>query len=191
MGIDVGGLCKTKVDSSPCAILRKLDALELMRTGEALISIAETMTASHAPAPIDYERVVTPQPLTRASPAVTASVPDRFLASVAAKIMRANRMRGTYFHQHLFADPAWNMLLDLFIQTTRLTRVSVTSLCIASDVPPTTALRWIAILEADGLISKEPLETDRRSSTVYLTKDGLRLIRKYLTDWIELMGLNR
>ena len=42
----------------------------------------------------------------------------------------------------LFGDPAWDMLLDLTAARAEHTRVSVTSLCIASAVPPTGAPGW-------------------------------------------------
>ena len=42
------------------------------------------------------------------------------------------------------------MLLDLTAARAEHTRVSVTSLCIASGVPPTTALRWIGQMSDAG-----------------------------------------
>lgn len=62
------------------------------------------------------------------------------------KILKRRVVRGKFFDsfsEDLFRDPAWDMLLDLTLAHTECRRVSVTSLCIASGVPPTTALRWI------------------------------------------------
>jgi hypothetical protein len=54
-------------------------------------------------------------------------------------VIRARRLRNQFFADELFADPAWDMLLDLFAAGLEKRRVSVSSLCIAAAVPPTTA----------------------------------------------------
>ena len=54
--------------------------------------------------------------------------------------IRAPRLRSCYFAQDLFADPAWDMLLDLFQAEISQLRVPVSSLCIAAAVPATAAL---------------------------------------------------
>jgi len=48
-------------------------------------------------------------------------------------------MRARYFRDELFADPAWDMLLDLLQAEIAQLRVPVSSLCIAASVPATTA----------------------------------------------------
>src|SRR5690606_24209072 len=65
--------------------------------------------------------------------------------------LRVRRLRDEFLPGDLFADPAWDMLLDLFAARLEQERVSVSSLCIASAVPPTTALRWIRTLTEKGL----------------------------------------
>jgi hypothetical protein len=69
------------------------------------------------------------------------------------RVICARRKRVQFFGDDLFGEPAWDILLDLF--ATHLTggRVSTSSLCIAADVPSTTALRWIGVLcERDLLL---------------------------------------
>ena len=66
-------------------------------------------------------------------------------------IIRARRLRDHYFRGGLFADPAWDMLLDLMAARLEKNRVAVSSLCIAAAVPATTALRWIKALTDSGL----------------------------------------
>src|SRR3546814_15893799 len=65
-------------------------------------------------------------------------------------LIRARRMRDQFFRSELFADPAWDMLLDLMAARLEHKRVSVSSLCIAAAVPVTTALRWIKSLTDEG-----------------------------------------
>ena len=70
------------------------------------------------------------------------------------RIIRQRQLRARFFDGELFADPAWDILLDLTAARVEHTRVSVTSLCIASGVPPTTALRWIGQMTAVGLLER-------------------------------------
>ncbi len=65
----------------------------------------------------------------------------------AKEYYRKRRLRERMFgNPDLFADPAWDILIDLFIASEEGRKISVSSACIASAVPTTTALRWIKIL---------------------------------------------
>lgn len=91
--------------------------------------------------------------------------------------IRARRLRDQYFEPGLFEDPAWDMLLDLFAAELEDRRVSVSSLCIAAAVAPTTALRWIGKMSEAGLLAREPDPFDRRRAFMALSvkaREGLR-----------------
>lgn len=79
----------------------------------------------------------------------------------------------------LFADPAWDILLDLFINRAEGKKVCTSSACIASCVPVTTALRWITALENDGFVYKSNDESDRRRTYIELTEIGLSKMLSY------------
>lgn len=98
------------------------------------------------------------------------------------KIIRMRRLRSKYFEEDLFADPAWDMLLDLAAARAEHKRVSVTSLCIASGVPPTTALRWISQMTEAGLLERVEDDTDRRRAFISLTEKSARAIARYFAD---------
>lgn len=83
--------------------------------------------------------------------------------------IRARRLRDQYFPNSLFEDPAWDMLLDLFAAELERARVSVSSLCIAANVAPTTALRWIGRMTEAGLFQREPDPFDRRRAYMILS----------------------
>lgn len=59
-------------------------------------------------------------------------------------------------------------MLDLLIAHRQGRTVSVSSLCIAAAVPPTTALRHITSMIEIGLFIRVPDEQDRRRSHVSL-----------------------
>ena len=98
------------------------------------------------------------------------------------RLLRARLQRHDHFKASLFADPAWDMLLELFASDLGQTRVTVTSLAIASAVPATTALRWMATLETEGLIRSHEDPFDRRRRFVELSDSGRRAISEYFSS---------
>ena len=96
-------------------------------------------------------------------------------------VIRARRMRGQFFEDSLFGDPAWDMLLDLFAAGLERRQVSVSSLCIAAAVPPTTALRWIATMNESGLFERRADPSDRRRAYIGLSDKGAGGMRAYVT----------
>lgn len=98
------------------------------------------------------------------------------------KIIRQRQLRARFFEGDLFADPAWDMLLDLTAARAEHKRVSVTSLCIASGVPPTTALRWISQMTDVGLFSRAEDETDRRRAFITLSDKAVEAMAHYFAE---------
>lgn len=83
--------------------------------------------------------------------------------------LRARRVREGLFPESIFADPAWDMLLDLFASKLEGTEVCVSDACSAAGVPPTTALRWLCRLEDSGLLVRRSDPKDSRRIHVELT----------------------
>lgn len=100
-------------------------------------------------------------------------------AAEVRSVIRARRLRDAHFPPDLFADPAWDMLLDLYAAELEHRRVSVSSLCIAAAVPGTTALRWIGTMTAAGLFERHADQHDRRRAYVALTDDARRSLSGY------------
>lgn len=114
----------------------------------------------------------------RAAPAVS----DSKLAAIASAMYGLRRLRAKYFDPSLVAEPGWDMLLDLFIASTRGVRVATTSLCLAARVPQATGLRWIAVLQKHSLVRRYKALDDHRLKLVEITPQGFRLMRQYLSD---------
>ena len=118
-------------------------------------------------------------PSARLVRATRAALPDPRLVR---RIIRQRQARARFFDGDLFGDPAWDMLLDLTAARAEHTRVSVTSLCIASGVPPTTALRWIGQMTDAGLLERVDDETDRRRAFIALTDKAADAMARYFAD---------
>ncbi len=103
-------------------------------------------------------------------------------------LIRARRMRDNHFAGALFADPGWDMLLDLFAAELEHRRVSVSSLCIAAAVPGTTALRWIANMVDLGLFERQADPLDRRRAYIVLSRRARDAMTGYF-DAVRRAGL--
>lgn len=97
---------------------------------------------------------------------------------------KSRRKRELIFGSNdLLGEPAWDMIVDLFIASEEGNRVSVTSLCVASAVPTTTALRWISILENEGIIFRVADEKDARRFFLFLSEDARGRVRLHFRNY--------
>ena len=97
-------------------------------------------------------------------------------------VIRARRLRSRFFSEELFADPAWDMLLDLLQAEIAQLRVPVSSLCIAAAVPATTALRWIKTMTEQGLFVRRADPHDGRRVFVELAPTASHAMRRYFAE---------
>jgi hypothetical protein len=112
---------------------------------------------------------------------VEEDVPDIAVETVRS-VIRARRLRGRYFREDLFADPAWDMLLDLLQAEIAQLRVPVSSLCIAAAVPATTALRWLKSMTDQGIFVRRADPHDGRRIFVELSREASGAMRRYFAD---------
>jgi hypothetical protein len=97
-------------------------------------------------------------------------------AGLVRRLIRLRRDRERHFPAEIFADPAWDMLLDLTASRLEGRRVAVSSLCIAAAVPTTTALRWIRSLSEAGVFERATDTSDARRTWISLSttaNDGM------------------
>lgn len=105
------------------------------------------------------------------------------LGDWARKAYENRRMRDRVFGDpELFGEPAWDILLDLADAEAAGERLQVTSVCIGSCVPTSTALRWVKVLEDRGLVRREHDQIDARRTFVRLTKLGAERMERYFAE---------
>jgi hypothetical protein len=99
--------------------------------------------------------------------------PARNHLALARKAYALRRKRESFFgNPDLFGEPAWDILLDLYIAAGEGKPVSVSSACIGSAAPATTGLRWLGVLADEGLVVREADAEDHRRVLVRLTPAG-------------------
>lgn len=94
-------------------------------------------------------------------------------------MIRMRRVRDRFFDADLFADPAWDMLLDLMAARLEGRQVAVSSLCIAAAVPPTTALRWIRTMTERGLFVRHSDPRDGRRVFIDLAEEAAAALDRW------------
>jgi hypothetical protein len=100
-------------------------------------------------------------------------------AGLVRTLIRVRRLRDQFLPGGLFADPAWDMLLDLLAARLERSRVAVSSLCIAASVPATTALRWIRTLTEHGLFVRRADPEDGRRIFIELSDSASDAMTAY------------
>lgn len=120
-----------------------------------------------------------PQPL------LDANEPWKARAEAASRYLKLRSQRDAIAGPSLLSDPAWDMLLDLFVGHITGRDVSVTSACVASRRPATTSLRYIERMAKQGLIRREKDCNDNRKVYLRMTEKAFRSVAKWVDSLRE------
>ncbi len=126
-------------------------------------------------------REATPAVPAPATPATAPAAAEESRRLAVLRALQQSRVaRDKFFPKGLFEDPCWDMLLDLMANHLRGRRISVSSLCMASGVAQTTALRRISELNDRGLVRRIADEKDGRRVFIELTEQGIAALSGYV-----------
>ena len=95
--------------------------------------------------------------------------------------LQMRRKRSRELASDALAGPAWDILLDLFVKRVDGEPTSTSHLCAGASAPPSTALRYVALLERARLIKRDHRRGDARDGTIELTEEGFDKMRRLLT----------
>lgn len=142
-------------------------------------------TPDRAKTNIEERGRIIDHPRSRRAPAPNASASSEgaALLALARSMYRFRRHREAEFGPNLFSDPAWDILLDLFIAGEEGKKVSVSSACIGSCSPATTALRHLGTLVDKQLVIRKANDGDSRFVWVELTPAGYEKVANVLRCW--------
>ena len=117
----------------------------------------------------------------------TAQDPEPFdhAGAVSREEVRAHikerRLRTRFLPADLFSDPAWDMLLKLYLAEIVQQRVPVGS-CATAGAPMTTGLRWIKLLSDQGLIVRQSDPFDARRFYIELSPSASKAMWSYFVS---------
>jgi MarR family transcriptional regulator, temperature-dependent positive regulator of motility len=76
----------------------------------------------------------------------------------------------------VFGEPAWDILLDLYMAELNGKTLQTSAIAMTAGVPMTTALRHIAVLEERGWVERIADKHDKRRTNVRLSEQGRQLL---------------
>jgi hypothetical protein len=95
------------------------------------------------------------------------------------------RRRAMAFGSSMFGEPAWDMMLALYILDVSGQRQTTGTLMHFSGAPITTARRWLDYLVANGLAQRHHHPTDQRVLFVELTAKARDMLDLYYSETVE------
>lgn len=103
-------------------------------------------------------------------------------ASLAGSIYEGRRLRDETFAKHpsLFGEPAWDLLLDLYVSGAEDRRISIIDGCLGTATPTTTALRHRANWSGPGSSSADRIRRTDAGGGSRSTTPGRRLMDRVL-----------
>ena len=97
-------------------------------------------------------------------------------------IYQQEKLRREMLDDHISSEPAWTIILDLFIAKKNRRILTVSSVCIGSYVPATTALRHIGILVNSGYIFRIRDKKDGRRVFLDLSDETSSSVTRYFNE---------
>lgn len=98
-----------------------------------------------------------------------------------ARLIRSARdLRQEWFDRNIFGEPAWEMLLTLYIIDGEQRRLSTRQVAILANLSLTTTLRWLDYLQAQDLVNRRPNPFDHRVVYTELSDKGRAAMDAYL-----------
>jgi DNA-binding MarR family transcriptional regulator len=110
-----------------------------------------------------------------------SSLAGTTMAAMAERLYQERRRRDDYFPSGLFGEPAWDLILSLFVAREEGRRLTIAEAYEAAAVRPAAGRRLIARLERTGMVARSSGQEDRRKRFVQLTTNAHDRLRDYLS----------
>ena len=152
-------------------------ALRRASAGWTQLAMRRTLDSWNPPAESDPVNSAPPQIAPRPAEDEASE-----LLSTARWIRRSRDRRAAFFDAQLFADPCWDIMLDLMCGQLEDQPVPVSSACLATGLPFSTALRHVRHLVDLGLIHRWQDPKDKRRDLLALDARTFETMKAYLIE---------
>ena len=136
---------------------------------------------SHAE-PIDPIALKTRELIEEAERAVATH--DGDLAEFARQTLMGREQRSRYFDPVLFSNPAWDILLNLYVAAAEGRGLGVLDCCTTSALPQGVALYWLSYLKQEEMVIEVPAATRPRQTLIRLSDQTQKAMSAYLSSLI-------
>lgn len=109
------------------------------------------------------------------------------MVGIAQAILQLRRQRKEEFDGLQFGEPAWEMLLELYVRDASGTVSTVAELLAASNAPASTAARWLAQLDRLGFVTRRSHPADPKTEFVDLTAEAKAALERHLAAALKLV----
>jgi hypothetical protein len=108
------------------------------------------------------------------------------LTEFARQLLAGRRQRERFFDPVLFSNPAWDILLNLYLADAEGRPVDVLETCAPSAVPQGVALRWLSYLKQEEMVIETPDPAQPRRTLIHLSEQTRLAVSAYLASLISL-----
>jgi len=108
------------------------------------------------------------------------------LTDFARQILAGRRQRDNYFDPLLFSNPAWDLLLNLFVAQAEGRRPNSLESCLAASMPHSVAVRWMAYLKQEDMVVERPNAVGEGLGSIQLSDHARTAIAAYLSSLTSL-----
>lgn len=115
-----------------------------------------------------------------------AAMHDADLADFARQTLTERRERDRYFDPMVFSNPAWDMLLAMYVASAEGREQSVLDCCAAAPVAQGVALRWLAYLKQEEMVIETCDPAQRGRTLIRLSDQARATISACLGSLVEL-----
>lgn len=142
------------------------DGEALVHKGRAMIRAAENMGA------VTYPMVA------GSSSADFGALPGRSPEARAEALYAGRRLRDRLFAEGIFSEPAWDILLCVFLAHREGRQADIEAALVECGVPKDAGMRFLALLTEIGLLV-DTTRTDESPKRVTLSSSGLRDMNRF------------
>lgn len=115
----------------------------------------------------------------------TAIAAQSIESGLAQRLLSQRRQREGLLGRELASEPAWTMLLNLFVAYEQGRPLEVMKLCAESGAPRATALRWFSTLAAEDHIVWRSRTKDPYRGRVNLAPQTADRLRELFRSWMR------